>query len=163
MSPPPSALRGGGEKLPKPLRRQTSGRRDDESTGDEYTVSPEVYARVFLGGMLFLHFATNLLYLTMLLRLAERRSSFWAVVLGARAGRDPSGEHVHALAERTSSRGWTPVAQGRLLAHGVVLAVNLEFRVLAPGLFVNGVLATLALASAPPGDVGPEGGAMAQS
>lgn len=106
--------------------------------------SLSLYSYIFVSGMVFLFFASNLLYLLLLIPISDR-NVFWDSVLGS--GADAAREHRDVLAAKMSSQKISTLALASLTAHGLVLAANYRWEIVASGLLMNFAVVAIAFLS----------------
>lgn len=100
-------------------------------------------AYIFTSGMVFLVFASNVLYLFMLLPLHGR--SVWDVVLGS--AEEAAREHRDALRNKMSSRRISALAAALLLAHAGALVANYRWEIVDPAMWMNTAVVAIGMLS----------------
>ena len=105
--------------------------------------SVSLYAYIFVSGMVFLHFAANLLYLLLLIPIGSGRTGFLDRLAGSTVSVER--EHRDALVSKVSGEKLS-LASGSLLAlQAAALFANYRLELVSPGLLMNVAVTLLVL------------------
>lgn len=101
-------------------------------------------AYIFVSGMVFLLFASNVLFLLLLIPMSNR-NILWDSLLGSADA--ATREHRDVLVSKMSSQRISWVGLGLLVAHAAGLVANYHFELIPPGVWMNAAVVGVAMLS----------------